>query len=115
MGGGRPGNPNVLMEKSAALFAEIKRLAETHGSGDEPDHEVGDLQDVLQACLEIMTVKQLDALNASQTLEDLRVLCSDGAYSYEEWQLEVRDGNTKRSYEDWVEAKKEEAENDGLD
>ena len=36
--------------------------ATKHGESDEPDHEVGDLQDVLLLALQLMTARQLATL-----------------------------------------------------
>lgn len=44
------------------LHAEICRLARLHGENDDPDHEVGDLQDALQHCLTLMTEEQCKEL-----------------------------------------------------
>jgi hypothetical protein len=40
------------------LYNAIIDQAKQHGEDSEPDHEVGDLQDSLSACLSIMTLPQ---------------------------------------------------------
>jgi hypothetical protein len=43
----------------AKLLGEIFTFAEQHGVDDDPDHEVGDLQDALRLALNLMTLEQL--------------------------------------------------------
>jgi hypothetical protein len=40
----------VTKPDGAALLAEIFELAEAHGQESDPEHEVGDLQDVVRLC-----------------------------------------------------------------
>lgn len=53
-----------LHEESAGLVERIIDAAQKHGEQSEPDHEVGDLQDVLRKCWEEMTVAQRQAVFA---------------------------------------------------
>lgn len=47
------------LEESALQNVETYiSAAETHGSFDDPDHEVGDLQQLLRAAFGIMTIEQ---------------------------------------------------------
>lgn len=48
---------------AAALFEAAVERAARHGLDSEPDHEVGDLQDVLREALQLMTPHQLGALH----------------------------------------------------
>lgn len=41
---------------------ELIRAAQEHGAQSEPDHEVGDLQDILRSCWRAMTVEQRRAV-----------------------------------------------------
>jgi len=43
------------------LLEEIKMKASQHGSDDDPDHEVGDLQEVVGIALAIMPDKSIPA------------------------------------------------------
>lgn len=49
---------------SEALEDHIS-AAQTHGENSDPDHEVGDLQDMLRAVWEIMTPEQREEALAS--------------------------------------------------
>lgn len=44
---------------------DLIHAARQHGLEDDPDHEVGDLQDILRAAWEIMTPDQRTALMQS--------------------------------------------------
>ena len=63
--------------ESTELFERIKRAADLHSENDDPDHAVGDLQDVLQAALEIMTADQRQELVARIEQDDLLVEWED--------------------------------------
>lgn len=64
-------NPNT-----EALDPRIERVllaAEQHGANSEPDHEVGDLQDVLRSAWSLMSREQRDGLMAAaETLDVLQ-------------------------------------------
>ncbi|MCE6959591.1 hypothetical protein LAZ40_11040 [Cereibacter sphaeroides] len=45
-------------ERDYADIETFIQAAKDHGSDSEPDHEVGDLQDMLRAAWEIMTPEQ---------------------------------------------------------
>lgn len=50
-------------------WAHVEQLidaAQAHGEESEPDHEVGDLQDLVRSCWEIMTPAQRRRVYASQ-------------------------------------------------
>jgi DNA-binding SARP family transcriptional activator len=40
------------------LYYAVTKHALEHGEDSDPDHEVGDLQDVLAMCLNIMSIDQ---------------------------------------------------------
>jgi hypothetical protein len=44
--------------KSDELYEKVIASAKQHGEDSEPDHEVGDLQQALQAAIDIMTETQ---------------------------------------------------------
>lgn len=49
----------ALNEKALSFYKKIIKSAENHGQNSEPDHEIGDLQDALSTCMELLTEKQL--------------------------------------------------------
>lgn len=49
------------------LYNKIIEAAKVHGEESDPDHEVGDLQDTLQICMELMTDEQLRTLETNWT------------------------------------------------
>jgi len=49
----------------------ILDAAQTHGSESEPDHEVGDLQDALQAAWDLMSNEQRDQLMEQHEIKEL--------------------------------------------
>lgn len=51
-----------MTDKSLLDIEDIISAAETHGSFEDPDHETGDLQNVLRAAWAIMTIDQKMAL-----------------------------------------------------
>jgi predicted nucleic acid-binding Zn-ribbon protein len=53
-----------------ALYDKIINSAQRHGEESEPDHEVGDLQQALQAALDIMTETQRNSLEKHLTEQD---------------------------------------------
>lgn len=40
------------------LCERLINAAKNHGMDSEPDHEVGDLQDILRTCFEVMSIEQ---------------------------------------------------------
>ena len=56
---------------SKALGKDIKRAAKQHGEDDNPDHEVGDLQDCLDEALVLMNTDQIDFLRRTLTEKGL--------------------------------------------
>jgi hypothetical protein len=60
------------MEKfNLDLYNAVTSHALKHGEDSEPDHEVGDLQDTLRECLEIMTLPQARKLYTRLSDEEL--------------------------------------------
>ncbi len=55
------------------FIEDVLAAAKAHGQISEPDHEVGDLQDVLRACWGIMTPEQRTriAQMANASIEEL--------------------------------------------
>jgi len=53
-----------MNEQATRLYDRITIAAIQHGQDDDPDHEVGDLQEALSICLELMTPDQLAQLEA---------------------------------------------------
>ena len=66
-----------MNNESNELFERIKRAAELHAANDDPEHQVGDLEDVLEAALEIMTPGQRQELVARIEHDDLLVEWED--------------------------------------
>lgn len=56
---------------------DLLACAQAHGEDDDPDHEVGDLQDLLRACWAVMTPEQREAGSQAwiDTMHD--TLCFD--------------------------------------
>jgi hypothetical protein len=48
--------------KVMELYAIIVKNATKHGEDSDPDHEVGDLQDVIEECFNLMTESQITYL-----------------------------------------------------
>lgn len=48
-----------------SIYKEVIAKAFAHGEDSDPDHEIGDLQDVLKAALRLMTKEQLTLLKPS--------------------------------------------------
>ena len=60
-------------EPSDPRIERVLNAAQQHGENDEPDHEVGDLQDVLRAAWSLMTLEQRNQLMAAaETVDVLR-------------------------------------------
>lgn len=60
-------------EPNDPRIERILNAAEQHGRNDDPDHEVGDLQDVLRAAWSLMTLEQRNQLMAAaETVDVLR-------------------------------------------
>lgn len=60
----------IMTDNQEALYNEIVDHALKHGEDDDPDHEVGDLQQALRAALDIMTETQRKALEQHLTEQD---------------------------------------------
>jgi hypothetical protein len=59
----------VVSPTRKSLYDKISEAATQHGMDDDPDHEVGDLQDALRDALSLMTpaqLKQLEAMSAER-------------------------------------------------
>ncbi|CAN7783441.1 hypothetical protein LJR175_008322 [Variovorax sp. LjRoot175] len=64
---------NPSTEPKDPRVERILNAAEQHGQNSEPDHEVGDLQDVLRAAWSLMSTEQRDQLMAAaETVNVLR-------------------------------------------
>jgi hypothetical protein len=66
----KPADPQIgpAVQK---IWSDITVKAQEHGQDDDPDHEVGDLQDVLKHALAIMSDDQLKALRATLIEKEL--------------------------------------------
>lgn len=45
------------------MYQAIVDAAEAHGQADDPDHEVGDLQDALRIACELLAIEQVAILH----------------------------------------------------
>lgn len=50
----------------------LMNAAENHGTESDPGHEVGDLQDVVLACFEVLTKEQKQKVFAHDSMVELR-------------------------------------------
>lgn len=57
--------------ESLRSIEDIISAAETHGSFEDPDHETGDLQNVLRAAWALMTIDQKKALVECAAVTDI--------------------------------------------
>lgn len=101
--------------------------AEQHGQNSDPDHEVGDLQAYLRAMWELLSIPQkkvfatrvpvcdtleaaLIGIPAPDLVTEVNLVAVFGAqgehpdYPRGDWEVEVSNGDTQRSYWDWVQA-----------
>ena len=53
------------------FLGRIFAAAEAHGEQSEPDHEVGDLKDVLQQCWNVMDAERRQAIADHWIVKDL--------------------------------------------
>lgn len=60
------------------LWSALIEAAERHGSESEPDHEIGDLQDLLNAALSSMSPAQVAEFSKSDTVKELLQEWGDG-------------------------------------
>jgi hypothetical protein len=73
-------------------LGELLAAAAEHGLGSEPDHEVGDLQDILSSCWARMTKKAQEAVYAAHKELIDNWLTDEVRIRYEEQSAE--DGST---------------------
>jgi len=63
-----------------AILDKLLTAADNHGEDDDPDHTVGDLQDLLRRAWDIMSVSQKRQLLNSSEVEDLAMLGARGEF-----------------------------------
>lgn len=71
----------LVSDEMSFLFTEIARL---HGEDAYPDHEVGDLQDVLCACWSVMTPEQRALAVSDRKVNDM-IFSLDGKSVLSPW------------------------------
>ena len=77
----------------------ITDTAKAHGEDSDPGHEVGDLQDSLDAAISILTEGQLTQL--TEMLVEKEILPKEEDRT-DDWKYEVANGDTKLGYEEWL-------------
>lgn len=63
-----------------AILDKLLTAADNHGEDDDPDHTVGDLQDLLRRAWDILSVSQKRQLLNSAEVEDLAMLGARGEF-----------------------------------
>ena len=89
--------------KKRDLFKLITKTAKTHGEDSEPDHEVRDLQNSLDAAISILSEEQLTKL--TEMLIEKETLPTEDRT--DDWKYEVSNGDTKLGYDEWLQHQKE--------
>jgi len=75
-------------------MSDLERLvaaAERHGSESDPDHEVGDLQEILGATYDLLDAKQRAVLMQNDLVRDLLKDWGDSSGLSESYALNLRD------------------------
>lgn len=112
------------------------QAAKQHGEDSEPDHEVGDLQDILRSvwpllgedaktvAISLPKVREVLVAGSAKMMdmelpsaEDLqRAYCENPEgcpdFPQSDWQYEVTNGDTSRGYWEWLEVQIEQSNDD---
>ena len=72
-----------------SILEKLFAAADNHGEDDEPDHTVGDLQDLLRTAWSIMTVGQKLQLLGSDEVENIVELGARGEFEADDLVAEV--------------------------
>lgn len=62
----------MTLDKAGKIIERLLELAALHGLDSEPDHEVGDLQDLLRAVWKLLPLPRMATLMKSEEMRQLR-------------------------------------------